>query len=215
MSSPSPFINSFHVVPWDVNHMTISKDGSTVFMQTLAGADGMIAYDLRTGKEKPEWERLFKSGHRFRAISQDGSILITYSNHHKFVVWDTSSCEMLRGLEGALDNGTITLSPNNRVVVAWTYDKGLCAWDLRTGRCVRPSRHVGFTVNRIAITGDSTTAVAYQSLTRSNIYVWDIFPHCTKALALWGGAERGSSVERFLRADGDNAVMTRVVRLLQ
>ena len=151
------------------------------------------------------------------AISVQG-LVVTGQLGDTVRLWVISTADFVQAPCGhTKEISALCISGDGRIVFSSYVKQPVCRWNTRTGAWHEINLQGKNDISRLALSKDGRTLVTgdWQGFAR----VWDLTPpEMYTVAALFSerflGMEGGHPLQRFIRRDGDHAVMTRVVEFL-
>ncbi|MEO0407096.1 MAG: WD40 repeat domain-containing protein [Cyanobacteria bacterium P01_A01_bin.135] len=108
------------------------------------------------------------------ALSSDGQVLASGSSDDTLKLWNTTTGDLLHGLQG--HQGwvwSVDFVPDAPVVVSGSVDQSVRFWDVETGRCLKVLRGYYNLVFGLAFVGDRRIVSANAHYNDNILHLWD------------------------------------------
>jgi len=166
-----------------VGRVAFSSDGKTL----ATGSEDMTAklWDVETGRELLSFQD-HASGVSAVALASDGTALAALGRTGALTIWDTATGAKRMTLKVAPDevenklNGSLSFSPDARLLVAAVGDQTVTVWDLATGKlqCTleghsAPVYAVAFAPDGKTIASATLSMATFQWVRPTEIRLWD------------------------------------------
>jgi RNA polymerase sigma factor (sigma-70 family) len=145
-----------------VNRLTFSPDGRKLAIASHAMANEVVLYDVESGTVDSRHKVDLKRGIEYLAFSADGQKMLTMEQfERRAVLTDLKAGKEIARLEKLPEglSGFLAMSPDAEVLVGWSSDQAIHAWNIRTGKELWKRPHKGYPVG-LSFAGDNRLLLA-------------------------------------------------------